>query len=216
MTDPYASELTAPEAVVLLRGLDQIDELNKLPPDEHDYRWDNSDLIAQEVMGARSTLRALSPRAAELQTYKDELLKIAESIGEGNDPFAAREAIEALSAALEAERAKTADGSFYQEKDIDALQADREILHKAGIVEIAARNPNVMEYIKHWEARAEAAEAQLTVLKAELEEAVEVVKWYGCEKNWTTENPYEECSIDLDEGNCARAFLDRHQKETGT
>ena len=51
--------------------------------------------------------------------------------------------------------------------------------------------------------------AERDALKAELAEAVEVVKWYGCEKNWITENPYEECSIDLDEGNCARAFLAR-------
>ena len=58
--------------------------------------------------------------------------------------------------------------------------------------------------------------AERDSLKAELAEAVEVVKFYGCEKNWITENPYEECSIDLDEGNCARAFLDRHQKGADT
>jgi hypothetical protein len=69
----------------------------------------------------------------------------------------------ALSAALEAERAKT--------KDIDALQADREILHKAGIVEIAVRNPNVMEYIKHWESLAEAAEAERDALALQVQQA---------------------------------------------
>ena len=31
----------------------------------------------------------------------------------------------------------------------------------SSIAEIAARNPSVMEYMKHWEARAEAAEAKL-------------------------------------------------------
>ena len=92
---------TSPEALALFRALDQIDELNKLPPDEEGYRWDNSDLIAQEVVGARS---ALCDLLSQLQPYKDELLKIAESVGERDDPFAAWEAIEALSAALEVEK----------------------------------------------------------------------------------------------------------------
>ena len=59
----------------LFCALDQIDGLNKLPPDDEGYRWDNSDLIAQEVMGARSALRALS---AERDALKAEL---AEAVG---------------------------------------------------------------------------------------------------------------------------------------
>lgn len=49
--------------------------------------------------------------------------------------------------------------------------------------------------------------ARAEALDAKLKEAVEVLKWYGCQKNWTTEDPYEECGIDLDEGSRARAFL---------
>ena len=104
MTD---QDLTAPEAA-LLRALDQIEELNKLPPDDRGHRWDNSDLVAQEIMGARSALRAMPALLSELAPYKDELLKIAETVGEGDDPFAAWEAIEVISAALEAERAESA------------------------------------------------------------------------------------------------------------
>lgn len=37
---------------------------------------------------------------------------------------------------------------------------------KWGIVEIAVRNPSVMEYTKHWEGRAEAAEAELARIKS--------------------------------------------------
>ena len=39
------------------------------------------------------------------------------------------------------------------------LKAEVEVLHTAGIAEIAARNPSVMEYMEHWEGRAEKAEA---------------------------------------------------------
>jgi hypothetical protein len=31
----------------------------------------------------------------------------------------------------------------------------------SGVAEVAVRNPSVMEYMKHWEFRAEAAEAKL-------------------------------------------------------
>ena len=31
----------------------------------------------------------------------------------------------------------------------------------SGIIEVAVRNPNVMEYMRHWEGRAEAAEVAL-------------------------------------------------------
>ena len=43
---------------------------------------------------------------------------------------------------------------------IEELEAEIETLTTAGIVEVAARNPNVLEYMKHWEGRAEAAEAE--------------------------------------------------------
>ena len=44
------------------------------------------------------------------------------------------------------------------------LQAELDLLKTCGIVEIAVRNPNVADYMRHWEARAEAAEAKLAAL----------------------------------------------------
>jgi hypothetical protein len=44
---------------------------------------------------------------------------------------------------------------------IEELEAENHLLKTSGIAEVAARNPNVMEYMKHWEGRAEAAEAKL-------------------------------------------------------
>lgn len=44
---------------------------------------------------------------------------------------------------------------------IEELEAENHLLKNSGIVEVAVRNPNVMEYMRHWEGRAEAAEAKL-------------------------------------------------------
>lgn len=43
---------------------------------------------------------------------------------------------------------------------LTASEAELHTLKTAGICEVAARNPSVMEYMRHWEARAEAAEAE--------------------------------------------------------
>lgn len=43
-------------------------------------------------------------------------------------------------------------------------------LTRCGIVELAARNPNVMEYMKHWEGRVEKAEAEVDRLQRQLDE----------------------------------------------
>jgi hypothetical protein len=45
-----------------------------------------------------------------------------------------------------------------------AEAAERELhtLTTAGIIEVAIRNPSVMDYMKHWESRAERAEAEIT------------------------------------------------------
>ena len=51
-----------------------------------------------------------------------------------------------------------------------ALAAAQKILHTAGIVEIAARNPQVMEYMQHWETRAEKAEGERDAAIAALSE----------------------------------------------
>jgi hypothetical protein len=47
------------------------------------------------------------------------------------------------------------------EKIIEELEAENHLLKTSGIIEVAVRNPNVAEYIRHWEARAETAEAKL-------------------------------------------------------
>ena len=44
------------------------------------------------------------------------------------------------------------------------------LMKTAGIIEVAVRNPNVMEYVRHWEGRAEAAEADRDRLAGELAE----------------------------------------------
>ena len=44
---------------------------------------------------------------------------------------------------------------------IAALEAELHLMKTSGVAEVAVRNPSVMEYMKHWEGRAEAAEAKL-------------------------------------------------------
>ena len=44
---------------------------------------------------------------------------------------------------------------------IEELEAELNLMKTSGIAEVAVRNPSVMEYMKHWEGRAEAAEAKL-------------------------------------------------------
>ena len=48
---------------------------------------------------------------------------------------------------------------------IEELEAENHLLKTAGIIEVAARNPSVMEYMQHWEGRAEAAEERSEVLE---------------------------------------------------
>ena len=58
----------------------------------------------------------------------------------------------------------------------DQLRAEVERLKTCGITELAAINPSVLEYCKHWEARAERAEAErdaLSKVKARLINALE-------------------------------------------
>lgn len=44
----------------------------------------------------------------------------------------------------------------------EAAELELHTLTTAGIIEVAIRNPSVMEYMKHWEGRAERAEAEIT------------------------------------------------------
>jgi len=40
-----------------------------------------------------------------------------------------------------------------------------DILFRSGIVEISVRNPSVLDYMRHWEGRAEKAEAELAAMR---------------------------------------------------
>ena len=50
---------------------------------------------------------------------------------------------------------------------LSKAEAELDILRKAGVVELAASNPNVMSYCREWESRAEKAEAERDLLAAE-------------------------------------------------
>ena len=67
------------------------------------------------------------------------------------------------------------------------LRAENEVLTKSGIIEVAVRNPSVMDYIKHWEGRTEKAEAELTTLRASEAAAMERVKVLGTVLQRSTE-----------------------------
>lgn len=57
----------------------------------------------------------------------------------------------------------------------DALEAERaevERLTKGSICEVAATNPSVMEYMRHWEGRAEKAETERDHAKAMLQSCI--------------------------------------------
>jgi hypothetical protein len=49
------------------------------------------------------------------------------------------------------------------------VEAELDLMKTAGIIEVAVRNPSVADYMQHWEARAEAAEATVATLTAQVE-----------------------------------------------
>ena len=51
---------------------------------------------------------------------------------------------------------------------IEELEAELHTMKTAGVIEVAVRNPNVSEYITHWEGRAEGAEAKLAKVESML------------------------------------------------
>jgi tRNA C32,U32 (ribose-2'-O)-methylase TrmJ len=54
--------------------------------------------------------------------------------------------------------------------EYEALRAEVERLTTSGIAEVAAHNPSVMDWMKHWEDRTLKAEAEVERLRAALEE----------------------------------------------
>jgi hypothetical protein len=67
------------------------------------------------------------------------------------------EQLEQLVAINEAARADAKEAEAYAEE----LEKELNLMKTAGIVEVSIRNPSVMEYVRHWEDRAETAEAKL-------------------------------------------------------
>ena len=57
--------------------------------------------------------------------------------------------------------------------EIETLRAELHLMKTAGVIEVAVRNPSVMEYMKHWERRAEDAE----------------IKTEACTCGWITKGP---------------------------
>ena len=62
------------------------------------------------------------------------------------------------------------------DQELRRLRNEVDMLTKAGIIEVAVRNPSVAEYMAHWEGRALQAEAEISSLRAKLAEAMEVVR----------------------------------------
>ena len=61
--------------------------------------------------------------------------------------------------------------------EICCMESELKILRTGGIIEVAIRNPSVADYVKHWEQRAEQAEAENAALRGLLGRAAVAVKW---------------------------------------
>ena len=74
----------------------------------------------------------------------------------------------------------------------DQLRAEVERLKTCGITELAAVNPSVLDYCKHWEARAERAEAELAAERARTKQIATALTdaistYFGADKLVTAE-----------------------------
>lgn len=58
---------------------------------------------------------------------------------------------------------------------LEQLERENADFRTWGIIEIATRNPNVAEYMAHWEARAESAEAKLAEARKVIEDTRTIV-----------------------------------------
>jgi hypothetical protein len=81
--------------------------------------------------------------------------------------------------------------------EIGKLRAELSVMKSAGICEVAAVNPSIMEYMRHWEGRTEDAEAEAKALRervAELEAVLEPLLLRLCE--WAADNLTDESARD--------------------
>ena len=64
------------------------------------------------------------------------------------------------------------------DRELARMTAELRIMQTAGIIEVAIRNPSVADYMRHWEGRAEAAEATVADLTAKLAKSEEMRDHY--------------------------------------
>jgi len=76
--------------------------------------------------------------------------------------------------------------------ELEALQAENHLLKTAGIIEVAVRNPNVSEYMRHWEGRAEKAETECR------KQALEILSLHGQAMDAIEARHPPEASLDYD------------------
>lgn len=111
--------------------------------------------------------------------------------------------IKALTEQLAAARQDAEEAEAYAEE----LEAENNLLKTSGIIEVAVRNPSVMEYMQHWEGRAETAEAKLAKAVESLERVASITVHSGGEihgvtaQHWRTafEVAQDEATITLAE-----------------
>ncbi len=138
-----------------------------------------------ERITAAKTLRALAAERADLratalaiQAERDSAAKARdEALAKHAEVFAERDRLLTgfgefrerageISAALLELRETKAECDRLREEN-RRLREEVRTLTTCGIVEVSVRNPSVLDYMRHWEGRAEAAEAALTEARAE-------------------------------------------------
>lgn len=93
--------------------------------------------------------------------------------------------IEALDVEMRDRMASMQEGLTVAHSEAKRLREERDevseelhLMKTAGIIEVAVRNPSVMEYMQHWEGRAEKAEEELAkVREVNAEQASQVTYW---------------------------------------
>lgn len=94
---------------------------------------------------------------AEVSGLHIDDLRVMPAAGVADIVYEAKDRIEELEERLKA----ATDDAKEAEAYAGELEAELHLLKTSGIIEVAVRNPNVMEYMRHWEGRAEAAEVAL-------------------------------------------------------
>jgi hypothetical protein len=82
---------------------------------------------------------------------------------------AGKRLIDAATEAVAVAKGEQPAAAIYHKGHKYVPASELEMLTTAGIIEVAIRNPSVMEYMRHWEGRAEKAEANLSLAVEALE-----------------------------------------------